>query len=149
MYGVTMNMLGFLLALFGRSTAISSSFSTLTWFSCFNNLISRSAVIGKPSFSLCIRIFLSATICPVFFDRALETSPNVPSPNFPRYSYSVIREQPWNRRSSVFFGSDIVRAECSVSQCPHQSQECRDLHKCAKRSDLCTLLDDLPVVWAI
>lgn len=76
-----MNMLVRLLAFLGLSTAISSSFSTLTWSSCLSSLISRSAVMGKPSFSLCIKIFFSATICPVFFDLAFETSPNVPSPN--------------------------------------------------------------------
>lgn len=86
MYGVTMNMLVFLLAFFGRSTAISSNFKILTWSSCFNSLISRRAVMGNPSFSLCMRIFFSATTCPVFFDRAFDTSPKVPSPSLPIYS---------------------------------------------------------------
>jgi hypothetical protein len=89
-----MNMLVFEVAFLGRSTAISSSFRTLTWSSCFSSLISRSAVMGKPSFSLCMRIFFSATICPVFFDLAFETSPNVPSPSLPSHSYSVILEHP-------------------------------------------------------
>jgi hypothetical protein len=66
--------------------------------------------MGKPSFSLCIKIFFSATNCPVLFDRAFETSPKVPSPSLPMYSYSVILEHPRNRglpsssRSRVFFG---------------------------------------------
>lgn len=84
MYGVTMNMLVFLLAVLGRSTAISSNFKMLMWSSCFNSLISRKAVMGNPSFSLCIKIFFRATVCPVFFDRAFDTSPKVPSPSLPR-----------------------------------------------------------------
>lgn len=97
MYGVTVNMLVFFAALLGRSTAISTNVRMLGWSSCLSSFISRSAVIGKPSFSLCIRIFLSATICPVFFDFAFETSPKVPSPNLQMYSYCWIREQPWKR----------------------------------------------------
>lgn len=71
----------------------------LGWLSILSSLTSRNAVMGKPSFSLCMRIFLSATMLPVRFDFALETTPNVPSPSFSFItSYSEIFALPRKRR---------------------------------------------------
>ena len=65
MYGVTMYRIALLRpSALGRSTAISSNFKTLSWDSIFSSLISRNAVMGKPSFSLCIKIFFSAKTLP-------------------------------------------------------------------------------------
>jgi hypothetical protein len=61
MYGVTMyRMARFRPSALGRSTDISCSFRMLSCDSILSSLISRSDVMGKPSFSLCIRIFFMA-----------------------------------------------------------------------------------------
>jgi len=71
----------------------------LGWLSSFSSLTSRKAVMGNPSFSLCIKIFFSATTLPVRFERALDTTPKVPSPSFSFItSYSEILALPRNRR---------------------------------------------------
>lgn len=105
-------MARFLPSALGRSTAISSSFRTLSWDNIFSSLISRSAVMGKPSFSLCIRIFFIAKMLPVTRWRALWTSPKVPSPSFCIISYSPILEQPLKRRCmpccGVAFDEDAI-----------------------------------------
>lgn len=54
--------------------------------------------MGKPSFSLCIKIFLRATMAPERLERALETTPKVPSPNFCTISKSSSLAQPRKRR---------------------------------------------------
>ena len=48
-----------------RDTTISFIFTTLLCVSDLRILISRMAVMGKPSFSLSMRTFFSATISPV------------------------------------------------------------------------------------
>lgn len=46
------------------SVTISINLTTFLWFNCRRILISRTAVIGKPSFSFSRRTFFSATISP-------------------------------------------------------------------------------------
>lgn len=58
---------------------------TLMMFSCSSAskmLISRSEVIGKPSWPLSTLICLSATISPLPLSRAFQTTPYVPSSIF-------------------------------------------------------------------
>uniref|UniRef100_A0A0E9RNT7 Uncharacterized protein n=1 Tax=Anguilla anguilla TaxID=7936 RepID=A0A0E9RNT7_ANGAN len=47
----------------------------LLWLSCLKILISRMAVVGKPSFSLSSRTFFKATISAVSLSLALYTWP--------------------------------------------------------------------------
>jgi hypothetical protein len=54
--------------------------------------------MGKPSFSLWIKIFLRATMAPERLERALETIPKVPSPSFWTISKSSMPAHPRNRR---------------------------------------------------
>jgi len=56
---------------------ISRSRMTLSCCSWLSSLISRMAVMGKPSFSLSMRIFLSATISPVRSSFARYTCTNI------------------------------------------------------------------------
>lgn len=81
------------------STAISSSLRIFGWQSIFNSFTSRKAVIGKPSFSLCIKIFFSAKTFPERLLMPFDTTPKVPSPNFSFInSYSLILAAPRKRR---------------------------------------------------
>ena len=57
-----------------------SSRTIFSWDSFFNNLISRMAVIGKPSRSRSRRTFFRATVAFVSRHSPLKTWPNVPSP---------------------------------------------------------------------
>lgn len=59
---------------------ISCSRTIFLCLSICSSLISRIAVIGKPSFSASMRIFFNATKTPVCADLALKTCPYVPSP---------------------------------------------------------------------
>lgn len=61
--------------------------------------------MGKPSFSLCVRIFFMAKMRLERTCRAWCTSPKVPSPSFFSSSYSPILEQPLSRRCSPLGGA--------------------------------------------
>ena len=61
---------------------------TLPWFRLFRILISRIAVIGNPSFSPSSFTFFNATKLESSRDRAMKTSPYVPSPTCSIFSYA-------------------------------------------------------------
>jgi hypothetical protein len=103
------------------STAISSSFKIFGWQSILSSFTSRSAVIGNPSFSLCIRIFFSAKTFPERLLTPLDTTPKVPSPSFSfMTSYSLILAEPRKRRcvgSVISGGGGAASAMFSVRVC--------------------------------
>jgi hypothetical protein len=82
--------------------------------------------MGKPSFSLWIKIFLRATMAPERLERALETIPKVPSPSFWTISKSSMPAHPRNRRwlESVVAIFDVFSR---LSWLAKGARECRGL----------------------